>query len=123
MARIIFGVFLLAHSSIHLGWLSPKPKDPNYPFAFKSPWLPNAGEAALRTVATALVAATLAAYVASAMGLFGVPGLAQAWGALAVAGSLTSLAVTVLLWHKWFVAGPIIDLAIITIVALGGIPT
>ena len=55
MARIIFGVFLLAHSVIHLGWLSPKPDDPKYPFAFKSPWFPNVADAILRAVAPALV--------------------------------------------------------------------
>jgi hypothetical protein len=122
MARIVFGVFLLAHSVIHLGWLSPKPDDPKYPFAFKSPWFPDVADATLRAVAPALVAATLAAYVAAALGLFGVPGLAQAWGGLAIAGSLASLAVTILLWHRWFVAGPIIDVAIIAAVVLGWIP-
>jgi hypothetical protein len=122
MARIVFGAFLLAHSVIHLAWLAPKPADPAYPFSFRSRLLPSLSETTVRAVAMALIAVTLAAFVAAALGLLGVPGLAQAWGGLAIAGSLASLAVTVLLWHPWFVAGPIIDVAIVAAVVLGWIP-
>jgi len=119
MARILFGVFLLAHAAIHLGWLSPKPADPKYPFAWRSPWLPGASEATLRGIGTAAIMLALLAFFASALGLWGVPVLSQLWGAAAVLGAVLSLLVTVVLWHPWFVAGPVIDVAIVAAVLLG----
>jgi hypothetical protein len=121
MTRILFGVFLLAHGVIHLGWLTPKPADPKYPFAWRSPWLPGASEATLKGIGTATIALLLLAYVVAALGLWGVPVLSQVWGAAAVLGSVLSIMVTVLLWHPWFVAGPIIDVAIVAVVLLGWI--
>jgi hypothetical protein len=119
MTRILFGVFLLAHAVIHLGWLSPKPDDPKHPFAWRSPWLPGASEAALKGTGTAAISLLLLAYLVAALGLWGVPVLSQFWGAAAVLGSVLSLIVTVLLWHPWFVAGPIIDVAVIAVVWMG----
>lgn len=121
MPRIMFGVFLLVHGVIHAGWLTPKPDDPNYPFAWRSLLLPRASERTLRGIGTAAIALILLTYVVAALGLWGVPLLSQVWGAAAVLGSAVSLMLTALLWHPWFVAAPTIDVLISAAVVFGWI--
>jgi len=121
MSRVMFGFFLLLHGVIHLGWLSPKPSDPKYPFAWRSPWLPNASEETLKGIGTAAIALLLLSYFVAALGLWGVPFLSGIWGAAAVLGSTLSLLITALLWHPWFVAAPTIDLLIFAAVTYGWI--
>lgn len=120
MTRVLFGVFLLLHAMIHLGWTSPKPDDPKYPFiTTQSRLLPSLSAQTLGPLATALVVLIVVAYGAAALGLFGVPFLSGIWGAAAIAGSVVSLIACAVFWHPWFVAGPVIDVAIIAAVILG----
>lgn len=119
MPRVMFGIFLLAHGAIHLGWLTPKPDDPKYPFAWRSPWLRDASEETLRGIGTAAISLLLLAYFVAALGLWGVPFLSDVWGAAAILGSTISFLLTGLLWHPWFVAAPTIDLLIFAAVFFG----
>jgi hypothetical protein len=112
MPRVLFGLLLLAHGAIHLAWLVPAPADPKWPFLWRSPWLPHASEEKLRDVGTALITLMFLAFFVAALGVWGVPFLAGAWGAIAVVGCALSLIVISLLWHPWFVVGPTVDLLI-----------
>lgn len=114
--RIIFGVVVVMHGVIHLGWLSPLRSGPNDTIEFRSPLFPRANERALQWAAILLVAGTVGAFTLAALGLWGVPYLASRWGAWAITGSVLSLIVSALLWRPWYVAGPFVDAAIIAVV-------
>jgi hypothetical protein len=119
MLRALFGLVLLAHGAIHLAWLAPQPDDPKYPFRWHSRWFPNVSEATLKGPGAALITFLFLAYLASALGVWGVPVLSRVWGVAAVLGSVVSVFVTAVLWDPDFIANPIVDAAIIAIVLFG----
>ncbi|MBI5231772.1 MAG: hypothetical protein HY876_06370 [Coriobacteriales bacterium] len=127
IVQIAFGLFLIVHGLIHVSWIAPRPKDAeDYPFDLsRSPINERMGKpiepetlALLgRTAATvAVVAFTLAG-----LGVLGVPVLSGIWRVCAIVGAFTSLDVTTMFWHRWFVAAPILDV-LIMIAAFAGWP-
>lgn len=119
MLRTLFGIALLVHGAIHLLWLAPKPLDPKYPFRWHSPWLSDVTVAKLQGALIAVILLVFLGYVVAALGLWGMPALAGAWGAAAVLASVLSVAVTAVLWNSQFVFNPVIDAAIVAVVFLG----
>lgn len=117
---VLFGVLMIAHGLIHVLWLTPAPADPKWPFTTShSPLLPFASASVLRPLAWVLVVVIVAGYVAAALGLFGVPGLAAIWGKLAIGASVVSLIACAIFWNNQFVTAPILDIAIIVAVVMG----
>jgi len=114
--RIIAGLLLVAHGLIHVMFLVKGPDDPRFPFTFADSWL--VPESARRPLALALVAATVAAFTLLALAVWGVPGLAGAWPALAIVGSALSLAVLIVFWDVQLVFGVFLDLALIAVAVI-----
>lgn len=117
---ILFGIFLIWHGAIHGLWLIKGPSDPKWPFTTQhSPLLPFLSAGVLRGLSWVLVVAIVAMYLLAALGLWGVPGLVAIWRGLAIAASALSIAACAVFWNNQLVAGPVIDLAIIELVAWG----
>lgn len=120
MAAIAFGVFLLLHGVIHLGWVTPKPADPNYPFVTSSSrLLPFIPEKVLGPLAAVLVTLIVVSFTLAALGMFGVPVLSQIWRLPATIGAVLSIVMCVVFWHPWFIMGPVLDVAILVAVVMG----
>jgi len=120
LTRVLLGIFLFVHGLIHLGWATPRPADPAYPFVTTSsrllPFLP---APMLSPLGRALAVLTALAFTVAALGVIGVPGLSGIWGVAAIVGSVLSLVACAVFWHPWLVAGPLLDIAIIVAVTQG----
>jgi hypothetical protein len=113
MLELATGAFLILHGLVHLGYLSPKPEDPRYPFTPERAWLVSAAH--VDVVAAKGIFTTVAALAVLSYTLAGIGVVLDAgwWPALAVTGSVASLIVLVLGFHPWLVLGVAIDVAII----------
>ncbi len=119
---IAVGAFLIVHGLIHVMWFVPPPDDPRYPFTWKSPraeenlgWEPDR----VRSLGKALVVAATVGFVLAGVGALGVTGLAGSWHALAAASAFISLAAISLFWHRYFIVGLALDIAIVVAGSLG----
>lgn len=121
MVRFLFGLLLLAHGAVHFLWLMPEPDDPKWPFRWKSPLMPSVPAEKLRGPGTAVIALLFLGYAVAALGVWGVPFLAGVWVPAAVLASVLSVMITAVLWHKDFIANPIIDALIVAAALLGWI--
>jgi hypothetical protein len=119
MTRIVFGALLLVHGLIHLAWFAPKPPDDAFPFRWDSPLLPEVPEQTMRKYLTPVIAVMVVTLALAALGVWGVPALAGLWTVAAITGAILSFVVMALLWHPWFVTGPVVNLLIIAIAGLG----
>jgi sterol desaturase/sphingolipid hydroxylase (fatty acid hydroxylase superfamily) len=117
--RLLLAGFLLAHAAIHAGFVSKrppaKPGAPPWPFDLGRSWLlvrlaAPAGVA--RLLGLALVAATIGSFALGALATLGILP-AGAWGATVTAGSIASLALLLIGFHPWLVAGVAIDLLLL----------
>jgi hypothetical protein len=106
---VVAGVVLIAHGLVHLLYLDSDVKE----FAFEDSWL--VSESAGRPLGIPLMAATVAAFVLLGLAVFGVPLLADAWPAITIAASITSLALLVTFWNVHLVFGAILDVGLIAI--------
>ena len=112
MVKWIFGGFLIAHGLIHPAvWSTPKPTDDKAPFNPSHSWL--LGN--VRGLASALAITVAVLYVIAGIGVFVE---ASWWQALTVATSVVSLALMLLTFNPWLLAGIAIDAALIVAVAL-----
>jgi len=116
LIRAVVGVLLIAHGLVHLLYLTPDADDPRYPFTLRSSWL--LPESARRPVALVLIVATIAAFVALALAVWGVPGLAGAWPAIAIVAAGLSLALLIAFWDARLLIGVAIDLGLIAVAVL-----
>ncbi|HET9115424.1 MAG TPA: hypothetical protein VFN33_04960 [Gaiellaceae bacterium] len=107
--RIVVGVLLLAHGFVHLLYLAPDVKE----FSIDRSWL--LPEPARRSVAMALMLATVVAFALVALGVWGMPGLAGAWPALIIIACLLSVVLLVAYWNSALVIGIAIDVALTTV--------
>ena len=121
MVRIVFGVLLLVHGLIHLAWFAPLPPDDAFPFRWDSPMLPDVSETTLKRFAGPVIVALVALLAIAALGVWGVPVLAGIWPAAAILGALLSFVVMALLWHPWFVTGPLVNVLIIVFAFIPGL--
>jgi hypothetical protein len=112
LVRIVLGVLLVAHGLVHLLWFVAN-DDPAWPFRLDRSWL--LPDATRRPVAVALVAVVVVAFALLGLAVWGVPGLASIWPALAVAGAVASLAALVLFFDRQLLWGVAIDVALIVV--------
>jgi hypothetical protein len=124
LARLVIAGFLLAHGAIHAGFLSKGPPQkagaPAWPFDLERSWLRmrlGASAEVVRLLGLALVAVTIGGFAIAALATLGVLP-ADAWAAAVTAGSLASLAVLVIGFHRWLYIGIAIDVVLLW-VALG----
>lgn len=126
LIRILIAIFLIAHGLIHFSLTyvpTPKPGELRTPF-WPSWWradtdpawlavksgLPNS---IVRGLGSALWLITLAGFSLAGLGLLGLPGLSQVWGAAAALGAAVSLLLLGLYWHPWLVMAIVINLAVL----------
>jgi hypothetical protein len=112
LVRIVLGVLLVAHGLVHLLWFAPN-DDPTWPFRLDRSWL--LPDATRKPVAVVLVALVVVAFALLGLAVWGVPGLASIWPALAVVGALASLAALVLFFDRQLLWGVAIDVALIVV--------
>jgi multisubunit Na+/H+ antiporter MnhC subunit len=107
IARIIVGLLLLAHGLVHLLYLFPSADDPKYPFTLTRSWLlPGPTR---RPVALVLITAVVLGFLASALALWGVPGLSGHWSATTIAAASMSIALLIAFWDRQLWIGVLID--------------
>lgn len=107
LIRIVIGILLIAHGLVHLLYLTPDVPE----FSIEGSWI--VPEPASRPVALVLMWATVAAFVLLGLAVWGVPGLAGAWPALAIVASALSLVLLIAFWSWSLVFGVLIDVALI----------
>jgi hypothetical protein len=112
LVRSVLGVLLVAHGLVHLLWFAPN-DDPAWPFRLDRSWL--LPDATRKPVAVVLVALVVVAFALLGLAVWGVPGLASIWPALAVVGALASLAALVLFFDRQLLWGVAIDVALIVV--------
>lgn len=120
--KITFGLFLIAHALIHSSWLTPppaqKPGAPAWPFDLTSSWLLGTGLSvdAIKMIGIILAVVATVGFIASGLGWLGVPFLKGSWTIITIIASIASLLLIAIFWNKWFVMGPLIDLAILYLI-------
>lgn len=111
LARSAVGFLIFAHGLVHLLYLVPAAADPKYPFSLaRSRLLP---ESARRPVALVLITAVVLGFLAAALALWGVPGLAGAWSGITIVAAILSLALLVAFWDRQLWIGALIDLLLV----------
>lgn len=126
IVRLLLAGLLLAHGALHAAYVSrrppPKPGAPPWPFDLDRSWLftrLGAEPRVVRAIGVVLVATTIGAYSLAALATLGVlPD--SAWGPSVTAGSLASLALLLLFFHRWLVAGIAIDLVLLWVALVAG---
>jgi hypothetical protein len=113
LLRIVAGVLLVAHGLVHLLFIAPDADDPSYAFSLDSSWLLPA--TARRPVAYVLMAAVVAAFGASALALWGVPGLSAVWPWITIVAAGLSLVLLIVFWDARLFIGVIISLVMIAL--------
>ncbi len=110
--RIVIGLLLIAHGLVHLLYLSDDVPE----FSLEDSWL--VPGSASRPVAMVLMGGTVVTFVLLGLAVWGVPGLAEVWPAIAIVASLLSLALLVAFWSWSLVFGVLIDLAILAVAVI-----
>lgn len=116
MSRILVGLFFAAHGLIHLGYLTPAPPDPKYPFSLERSWLFTSlgvDPQAARTFGVALAVLVVIGYALAALSAAGLIVPHTWWQVLAIGSSAGSLLLLALFWHTWLVLGVLIDVALL----------
>lgn len=116
LARIVVGLLLLAHGLVHLLYIVAAPADPKYPFSLERSWL--LPEPARRAAVFVLITAVVVGFLASALALWGTPGLAGAWSGITVAAAGASLVLLVAFWDRQLWIGLLINVLFIAVALL-----
>lgn len=103
--KTLIGLFLIAHGLLHVSYLTPKPDDPKYPFAFTKSWFANIVGDISTPIGMTLTLLVVGCFMLTGLGVLGVPGLAGVWREFAVLGALLSVLLLTLYWHPWLVLG------------------
>jgi hypothetical protein len=126
IVRLLLAAFLLAHGAIHAGFVSrrppAKPGALPWPFDLDRSWVFSrlgVAPGVVRALGLVLVAATIGGYALAALATIGVLP-ASAWGATVAVGSIASLALLVLFFHRWLVAGIAIDVLLLWVALVAG---
>jgi hypothetical protein len=125
MPSIIVALLLVAHGLVHALFFSPQPPDEpdaaKWPFDLTRSWVLaplGVRPGTMRTVGAASLILLVVAYVAAAVGLLGiVPAL---FVPAMVVGSVTSLVMLGLFFHRWLLLGVAIDVVLLWAVLLNG---
>jgi hypothetical protein len=119
IATLLVAGFLLAHGLVHACYLMTPPaastNGPAWPFDLADSWAltPNRLDPRrTRQVGLVLVVATVAAFALAAVTALGILP-SGGWVALVSLGSVASIALLALFFHRWLVIGVGIDLALL----------
>lgn len=112
LVRIVGGLLLIGHGLVHLLYLAPDVKE----FTFEDSWM--VSTSASHSVGNVLMVITAALFVLLGLAVWGVPILANAWPAIAVAAAVSSLALLTAFWDVHLVFGLILDLAVIVVAVM-----
>jgi len=113
--KLLIGGFLIAHGLIHVLYGVPAP-DENWPFKLDHSWLLSrfsVSETSLSALGKILWLSATVGFVLAGLGVFGIPLLERWWRTIAVASSAASLLLISLFWHRWFIVGLLLDVAIV----------
>jgi hypothetical protein len=116
MWKFALGVFLAAHGLIHLGYITPAPADPKYPFSLSKSWLITSiglDEPAARVLGIVLSVLTVTGFALTGLAATGIIIPQAWWQPLTVASAFASLLLLLLFWHTWLILGVVIDLALL----------
>lgn len=125
MPPLLAALLLAAHGLVHASFLSPrppaKPGSPQWPFDLAHSWLltpMGVGASVTRPIGIVLLVVVVAGYLAAALALIGilpalfVPGV--------VVGSVASIVMLALFFHRWLVLGFAIDAVLLWAVLANG---
>lgn len=110
--RLVGGALLIAHGLVHLLYVADDVDE----FGLNDSWLIPA--ASRHSIGIALMLATVAAFALLGLAVWGVPGPANIWPAVAIIASLLSLALMIAFWNWSLLFGVLIDLVVIAVVVL-----
>jgi hypothetical protein len=124
--RILIAIFFILHGLVHISLTFvpvPAPGAPRVPF-WPSWWRPavdpqwsitrlGVPHPLVRTLGWILWLAALIGFVLAGLGLLGFPGLDQIWQSTAIFGSISSLLLLVLYWHRWLFVALFINAAVL----------
>jgi len=116
MWKFALGVFLAAHGLIHLGYVTPAPADPKYPFSLSKSWLITGiglEEPSVRMLGIVLSALTVVGFVLTGLAATGILVPQEWWQPLTVVSAMTSFLLLVFFWNTWLVLGVAIDIALL----------
>lgn len=116
MGNLLLALLLAGHGLIHLGYVSPSPADPNYPFRLNQSWLISSigmDAAGVRTLGTGLTILTVIGFVLVGLSTAGFIVPQGWWLSLTVVSAILSLALLIIFWHPWLVIGIVIDLVLL----------
>ncbi len=125
--RLLLAGFLVAHASIHAGFVSRPPVSaggPPWPFQLGHSWLLSplgVDQGISRMLGLALVVAVAAGYGAAALASLGVVPV-PLFGPGLIAGSLASMVLLGLFFHPWLVLGIAIDVALLWVAGARWMP-
>jgi hypothetical protein len=116
MSNIVLGLFLAAHGIIHLGYITPAPADPKYPFRLNNSWLItslNIPEQTVRLLGIILTIITVLGFALTGLAALGIIVPQVWWQPLTILSAGASLLLLVFFWHTWLVLGVVIDVALL----------
>jgi hypothetical protein len=114
--RVVAGILLVAHGLVHLLFIVPDAANPKYPFSLdRSRVLP---ASARRPFAYVLMAAVIVAFLASALALWGLSPLSNAWSGITIVAGGLSLVLLLAFWDVRLWIGVLIDLVLILLAIL-----
>lgn len=120
MPKLLLGFLFAAHGVIHLGYITPAPADPSYPFSLDKSWLVNSfglGFSTVQGIGILLAIVTVAGYALAGLSAAGIIVPHLWWQGLTVVASVTSLLLLVMFWHNWLILGVVIDIALLALIA------
>ena len=125
--KLLLAGFLVAHALIHLSYLTPAPPrtagGPEWPFELHRSWLVTSLQLdgrLVRTLGTALVAATATLLVAAGLATGGWLIPAGLWDGLVLTGAGLSILTLGFFFHPWLSLGLAIDAALLWAVLVSG---
>ena len=120
MPKLLLGFLFAAHGIIHLGYVTPAPADPNYPFRLDKSWLVTGlgmGGPTVHMLGILLAILTVAGYTLAGLSAAGLIVPHIWWQALTAVASISSLLLLIFFWHNWLFLGVVIDLALLALIA------
>ena len=120
MPKLLLGFLFAAHGVIHLGYVTPAPSDPNYPFSLDKSWLVagvGLNESFVHTLGTLLAILTVAGYALAGLSAAGIVVPHAWWQSLTIVASVASLLLLIFFWHNWLIVGVLIDIALLALIA------
>jgi hypothetical protein len=118
--KLLLGFLFAAHGVIHLGYVTPAPADPNYPFSLDKSWLQTGlglSASSVHALGILLAVITVAGYTLAGLSAAGIIVPHLWWQGLTVIATVSSLLLLLFFWHNWLILGVMIDIALLLLMA------